>query len=337
MEDDFFALGGHSLLAVRLFAEIEKEFEVKLPLAILFQTPTPAGLARNIRDWSVRVAEGTHLKNSPLVPLQTRGSRPPFYCIHAVGGGALYYSAMAGYMSEDQPFYGIQALESEYRSEHYASIETIARYYIEVIREVQPEGPYYLGGYSLGGSIAYEMARQLTALGQKIGLLVSFDHPAPGEGYEVPRLNLNFFRGLVKNFPHWWKDFFNPQATGRLNRVWRKASAFVFRRRGKNSKAIFNHVAKDIILAPEDLHDLMRVLFEAGANYKPQPYDGKITVFRAVRQPLVCSYDPHMSWDRLVKSVEVYHVPGDHYKLMVEPWVKGTAAALRVALEANQP
>jgi acyl carrier protein len=178
MEDDFFALGGHSLLAVRLFAEIEKEFEVKLPLAILFQTPTPAGLARNIRDWSVRVAEGTHLKSSPLVPLQTRGSRPPFYCIHAVGGGALYYSAMASYMSEDQPFYGIQALESEYRSEHYASIETIARHYIEVIREVQPEGPYYLGGYSLGGSIAYEMARQLTALGQKIGLLVSFDHPS---------------------------------------------------------------------------------------------------------------------------------------------------------------
>jgi thioesterase domain-containing protein len=79
------------------------------------------------------------------------------------------------------------------------------------------------------------------------------------------------------------------------------------------------------------------VLFEAGVNYKPQPYAGKITVFRAVRQPLVCSYDPHMSWDRLVKSVEVYHVPGDHHKLMVEPWVKGTAAALRMALEANQP
>lgn len=333
MTDDFFALGGHSLMAVRLTAEIEKEFGLKLPLSILFQTPTPARLAAYIQDWCKETALGTEIPYSPLVPIQPNGSQPPFFCVHGIGGSVLRYSALANFMGEDQPFYGLEALPGRSDKEVYGSVEALARYYIKAIQTIQPEGPYYLGGYSFGGTIAYEMAGQLTTQGHSIGLLGVFDFPAPKQGYEVPHVNLIFLGGLAKNLPNWWRDFVGFGIGGRLERIRRKLEAYTHLRRNKG-KITLSYFEKDITQAPHEVQGLLKQLFQALVNYQPKPYAGKVAVFQASRQPLICSYDPTLCWDKLAKGgVDVYSIAGAHHNLIDEPQVQVLANCLRAAFK----
>jgi acyl carrier protein len=147
--DDFFELGGNSLRAVRVFVEIKKAFGRNLPLATLVQTPTVETLAQALRTGSR--PEGW----SPLVPLQLRGDRPPFFGIHGVHGNFLFYRPLAQLLGKEQPFYGIQSQGLDGEPITRTSVEAMAEYYLEQIQKVQPRGPYLLGGYSLGGSIAY--------------------------------------------------------------------------------------------------------------------------------------------------------------------------------------
>ena len=126
--DDFFALGGHSLLAVRIFLEIERGFGKKLPLATLFQTPTIEKLAAALRE------QGWKPTWSPLVAIQPRGLRPPFFAVHGGYGEVMFYSELARCLGEDQPFYGLQAEGLDGKPIRHTSMEAIACYYIQEIR-----------------------------------------------------------------------------------------------------------------------------------------------------------------------------------------------------------
>src|SRR5207237_121289 len=168
VHDNFFELGGHSLLAVRLFALLEKRFNKRLPLATLFQAPTIAQLATTIEGDASR-------EPSSLVPIQTLGTRPSFFCIHAVGGNVLEYYDLARHLGNDQPFYGLQSVGLSDGNGPHARIEDMAAHYVKEIRELQPIGPYFIGGRSLGGIIAYDAARQLKEQGQEVALLALLD------------------------------------------------------------------------------------------------------------------------------------------------------------------
>jgi acyl carrier protein len=133
---DFFELGGHSMLAVRLFQQIEKMTGKLLPLATLFQAPTIAQLAELLRQTGYQPVWRS------LVPIKASGSRPPFYCVHGVGGNILEYMDLAKYMHPDQPFYGVQARGLDGNKAAQEGVEVIAGYYIDEIRELQPKGPY---------------------------------------------------------------------------------------------------------------------------------------------------------------------------------------------------
>ena len=173
IHDNFFELGGHSLLAVRIFSEIEKMFGDRLPLATLFQTPTIEKLAIDLDDRSWKRSL------SPLVAIQPRGSMPPFFGVHAGYGDVMFYSELARCLGKDQPFYALQAEGLKLCAMRYTSIEAIASYYLQEIRQVQAHGPYFLGGYCLGGVIAFETAQQLRATGEEVALLVLFDTHNP--------------------------------------------------------------------------------------------------------------------------------------------------------------
>lgn len=168
--DSFFEIGGHSLLAVQLFSRIEETFGRRIPLASLFTAPTIRALAE-VLD---RSTAPTQRWNS-LLAIQPHGSQPPFFCVHAIGANVLNYRLLANYLGEDQPFYGFQSRGLDGISEPHTTVEAMAASYIDELKMVQPTGPYYLGGGSAGGTIAFEMARQLTERGEVVANVILID------------------------------------------------------------------------------------------------------------------------------------------------------------------
>ncbi|MGH9702097.1 MAG: alpha/beta fold hydrolase, partial [Candidatus Acidiferrales bacterium] len=167
-QDNFFDIGGTSLMAVRLFAQIEKAFGRKIPLAALFKTPTVAQLAEILRADEHAVAW------SSVVPFQSGGSRPPLFCVHGHTGEVLFYSHLARNLGPNQPFYALQS-RGLTGGEAHLTIEEMATDYVRELRTVQPHGPYYLAGYCFGGRIAFEMALQLREQSERVAFLGVFD------------------------------------------------------------------------------------------------------------------------------------------------------------------
>jgi amino acid adenylation domain-containing protein len=326
LNDHFFDLGGYSLLAVQLFAEIEKAFGVKLPLSTLFQSPTLRDLA-NVLQQKVPPTV-----TRPLVAIQTRGNNPPFFCVHTVGGSVFGYAALAQHLGADQPFYGLEAQPDEAQEPFRQRIETIAAQYVRAIHTVQPQGPYYLGGYSYGATLAYEMACQLTAAGHKVALLASFDQAAPkSDYYAFPKLSWKALKGFTQNLSFWFDDFRQVPLREQVGRVRRKLFLGALPPQGKGID--LSRYMDDVSLIPQDIHELMRTHLSAWERYQPNPYPDCVTVFRAQRQPLICSYDPNMAWDSLAQGgTEMLLLPGGHRNMLEEPHVRSLAAALRQAL-----
>jgi acyl carrier protein len=166
IHDNFFELGGHSLLAVRIMAEIERLLQRKLPLATFLQAPTIGDLADVLRkeDWKPSW--------SSLVPIRAGGSKPPLFLMHSHGGNVLEYYPLAERLDADQPVYALQARGLDGHIIKDQSFEEMVEAYVAELRSLQPEGPYFLGGYCLGGLLALEAARQLSALGEEVALVV---------------------------------------------------------------------------------------------------------------------------------------------------------------------
>jgi len=201
-QDNFFDLGGHSLLAARLATEIDKLLGCKLPIAALFQSPTVESLTRRLtrENWAPPW--------SSLVPLQPLGAKPPLFFVHGVGGDVYGFLELAKLLPSDQPSYGIQAVGLDGKSARHVTVEDMAAHYVKEILSFQRDGPFYLAGYSMGGLIAFEIARQLHRLGQRVALLALLDSAPIGE---IPWV----FYGLsmssyipgrcLFHFRHWWE------------------------------------------------------------------------------------------------------------------------------------
>ncbi len=168
-DDHFFDLGGHSLLAVRLVAEIERQTNRRLPISLLFQSPTIASLARILSN------EAWAPTWSSLVPMQPLGSGPAFFCVHGLGGEVYDFLNLARELAPDRKVYGLQAVGLDGLVPRHKSVEEMAAHYACEIRSVQIEGPYHLMGHSLGGWLAYAVAQELSRQGQKVALLALVD------------------------------------------------------------------------------------------------------------------------------------------------------------------
>ncbi|MGV9415889.1 alpha/beta fold hydrolase, partial [Nocardia sp. NPDC003693] len=173
LDDNFFELGGNSLIAVRLAAELGAALGRKIPVVLLFTAPTPADivaeLSRSAGDLDANAAFEV------LLPLRPQGAGAPLFCVHPVGGVAWSFAALAAELDEDRPIYGLQSPTLGSEAPLPDSIESWARRYVEEIRAVQPEGPYHLLGWSLGGVLAHAMAVQLQEQGQEVATLAMLD------------------------------------------------------------------------------------------------------------------------------------------------------------------
>ncbi|RKH00364.1 amino acid adenylation domain-containing protein, partial [Corallococcus sp. CA053C] len=320
VHDSFFDLGGHSLLATQVVAKAGSLFSARLAVIDLFEAPTLEGLA-------ARIDAGTS-SDSPLVMLRKGGARMPFFCVHPVGGSVLGYLELARRMDPEQPFYGLQVPKDGAGP----TVEAMATRYLDAVRGVQPTGPYRLGGWSMGGRVAYEMARQLRLQGEAVELLVVIDamgeEPASAQTLTpdeaMGQRVLEFADHLSR-----LADV-HPRAVEVLGLVDPVELRLVLE--GPLDLGVAMGLEE---AACEELRELWhRFGANQGASraYVPGPYDGALVLLRAEAGP---EASEDLGWGPLVQGgVTVYAVPGDHFALIRPPHVDALAERLRTLLAA---
>ncbi|MFB1484992.1 alpha/beta fold hydrolase, partial [Corallococcus sp. RDP092CA] len=324
----FFALGGHSLLAVRLVAALREQLGRDVPLAALFQHPTVEDLAKLLR------AEADTW--SPLVPLEKGDAgRRPLFLVHPGGGNVLAYPELARLLGPHQPVFGLQARGLQAGHAVAETVEEMATLYLAAIRKEQPEGPYLLAGWSLGGVIAFEMALQLRAQGQAVGLLGLVDAYVPGVGAppgDAPKkdpdasVRVAFAQTVAQTF-----SLPLPVPDEALERMDDEAMLGTLLAVGIQAGLLEEATGR------EQLRALFRVYqanLRAMDRYVPSPYDGPALLLAATEATPSPGVPRHRGWEALVRGgLDVRDVPGGHHQLMQEPYVRHVATLLREALE----
>ena len=300
VDEDFFELGGHSLLAVRLMYSVERAFAKKLPITTLLHAPTIEQLANLLQreKWSPAW--------SSLVLMQGSGTKPPFFCVHGIGGTVLRFRDLARLFGSDQPFYGLQAQGLDGKLPFHTRVEDMAAHYIKELQIVQSRGPYYLGGYSFGGMVALEMAHQLKARGHGVGLVILLDT----------------FAGELKSTRSLLSTYLSLPLDQQWMHLSRKTKAF--------RRSLRRRVA--MMRLPATLKDVRAVCYAAGRTYKPKSYDGPVVLFRASEKSL-SSTNEESAWKYLAPQIEIYEVTGHHGNIVDEPQVRLLADELKARLE----
>jgi aspartate racemase len=341
INDNFFELGGHSLLAVRLFAQIEKRLGKRLPLATLFQAPTVAQLAGAIqKDWTAEWSSLVAI--NPIERTQPTESKPPLFCVHALGGNVLEYYDLARHLGPEQPFYGLQSIGLDGSRPPHTRVEEMAAHYIKEMRELQPEGPYFIGGRSLGGIVAFEMAQQLKAQSQAIGLLALLDTYPSGYAKlfrNEATLSAALGRGFKRTKAHvanLQKLSVNEGLTYLIKKARfapRKMKSQVWRRLYSSYQKLGRSYEKLGRPLPRAFHDVKEFNSLAVRDYTPKVYDGKVTLFWASAD-LRTSIDLVEGWRALAGGgMEVHEIPGSHLDIIKEPHVGELASKLNSCLD----
>jgi amino acid adenylation domain-containing protein len=322
--DKFFELGGHSLLALRLFAKIEKTFGKRLALRILFETPTIEHLASAIREKEISTSR------SLLVPIRDSGSKPPLFLVHGAGGGILWgYANLGEYLPNDQPVYGIESPGMRGMPE-LRSIQEMASRYVSEIRSLQPEGPYFLGGYCFGGNVAFEMARQIHEKGERVALLALFESMPFHSSYDkVPWWRPSFYKRFCINAFYGMEDFLklkpairNDFISRKFRVIGRKLANILKVNRPKEREFDLEAVI-DTSHIPDSELALWHVHLQAIEEHAMKPHPGRVTLFRSRRQPLFCSFEDSYGWnDYCSGGVDVRIIPGSHESIFTEPNVR---------------
>jgi amino acid adenylation domain-containing protein len=320
VEDDFFILGGDSLLAVRMMLQLGTAFDLDLPPATVFSASTVAAVAERI-EAAQRQRRGSVAADVPatvskvsvwrppateglrsLVALRPGGSAAPLFCVHGLGGHVTSFLPLALGLDQLRPVYGLQALGLGAGQQPHDRIEVMAGFYLNEIRQVQPGGPYALAGWSMGGLIALEAARQLAASGEQVALLALFDtslpHPddaerkmddSPAMPWIARQLNLPLadLAGLT------------------LDRQWQRIAERA------------DLVEGDVAVGIRRLAAVCRAHLAALAAYQARPYQGCAVLFQAVRE----ERRSDRRWQSIVPGLRVERVPGDHFTMLQPPHV----------------
>jgi acyl transferase domain-containing protein/glutamate-1-semialdehyde aminotransferase/thioesterase domain-containing protein len=325
VKDSFFDLSGQSLLAVRLFNRIEQACNRRLPIAILFRAPTIEQLAIELTS-----CDGTSLSWPSLVPIQPQGTKPPLFLVHGAGGNILLYGALAKRLEPDYPLYGLQSQGLDGQSKPLRTIEEMAIHYLQEIRTVQPNGPYLLGGYCLGGTVAYEMAQRLIAQGEPVAIVAMLDT------YNFARaLRSSFISFLWQKLRFHWSNFIRlrPVAMWRYLRE-KKRLAADGGWAGIATEMPGSTLQEGVARAESGIEASVQAVNDhAGDIYQPRSYPGVLTLFK----PHI-NYkfypDPEMGWgDLALGGLDIVEMPMNPHAMLIEPYVELLAKELKARLD----
>ncbi|MBD1394377.1 non-ribosomal peptide synthetase [Mucilaginibacter glaciei] len=324
--DNFFELGGHSLIAVKVMANIEKETGRRLPLAILFENSTIEKLSLTLQ------MDGKSVTWDSLVPIKPKGSKTPIYIVHGAGLNVLLFNTLAMHMDPDQPVYGMQAKGLNGVDEPLNRIEDIAAHYISSIRVQNPNGPYALAGFSFGGIIAFEMARQMEALNLEVQMLAMFDTYAYRTPFYDSPLVQYYKRGMYVARRLWYsltfKEGFQKTIERRGRSLQRIATRILWKlKAGKQEDeqiGFFGYSNKI-----DEMNDIAQM------HYRIQPYNIEVELFRAETHSFYLDDFEYMGWKPYaLKGVNVHRIPGEHNSIFKAPNDKIFAEILQERLNA---
>jgi amino acid adenylation domain-containing protein len=325
IHDNFFELGGRSLIAVRIMARLEKETGKRLPLATLFEHSTVEKLAARL------IVDDSAITWQSLVPIKPKGNKMPLYIVHGAGLNVLLFNALAMNMDDDQPVYGLQAKGLNGIDKPLDVMEDIATNYIAEIIEHDPIGPYALAGYSLGGMIAYEMAKQMLAMGKNVKMLAMFDTYADQtQKFDTP------VKKAIKNT---WTLIKQIAYTGVLfvedpKRTIEYKSREIGRRIKRINKKLFPDKVKKKDVFSEYNDEINETSAAAQRNYLLTPIDMKLELFRAKKKTFYMDDFKYLGWIPYAKKgVNVYEIPGEHNTIFAPPNDKQFATVLQECLD----
>jgi len=336
IHDDFFDLGGHSLMAMRAVSQIGEMFEVNLPLAVLLEAPTIAELAKKLHKEDTNKGKDEHKTPSwsSLVPIRASGSKKPLFLVHGAEGNILLYREVTQHLGPDQPVYGLQSQGLNGDGRFLTTVEEMASHYLKEILEAQPHGPYFLGGYCLGGTVALEMAQQLTALGEKVEVVFMLDtcNFASVSPSKVSRLEpLHFLQNLWFHAANILslgakdrKKFLKQKAdveTSRLGIRLRAAYHALMNLRSAEKRTSYPHLI------------VGKINHEAMHRYDPRPYNGRVAVIRPKGNFLGLT-SRSLGWSEVVgDGLEIHELPVYPKGILVEPFCRLLADALKLCLQ----
>ncbi|MBB5802959.1 amino acid adenylation domain-containing protein [Saccharothrix ecbatanensis] len=332
--EDFFEVGGNSLKAIRLIADIRKATGISLPVSAMVNASSIEAMAQLLRT------EEREDRFRSAVPLQASGSLDPFFCVHAGGGGVLGYLPLARAAGDERPFIGLQSPGLYPGGSSPAELTAMAARYVEEIKAHQAQGPYWLGGWCLGGIIAHEVARQMVDAGDEVARLVLFDSDAPVEAQLDGSAGAESSDGdvtdieLVQNFAwHYQLDI----PTSELESLDDQARLDYLVRlvRSKDllpADAGRAELRQMLTVYRGNVNAARRYIRDARPPLTPS-VDYPVTLFLAVDEPVRDDVGETLGWAQIYGSgVRVERVPGDHHTMMVPPQVDVLAQRLAALL-----
>lgn len=324
VHNDFFELGGHSIVGVQVMAKLEKQTGNRLPLVALLKHPTVRKLAAYM--------DSEYIVWDSLVPLKPEGSKPALYVVHGANHNVLMFNALAQYLDKEQPIYGLQSRGLSGVDEPHDSIDQMAADYIAEILQSNPNGPYALGGFSYGGIVAFEMARQLRAQGKEVTIVAQFDT------YVYPAY---YYTNPIKK-----KIFSNLFQMGKI--VYLSFNMFASRKHFIRRKELLKIQISGLFLklkhGKEKQYEMQfNVPYKMEQNhqkatnaYTITPQDFVIDLFRAMEEINFVHDHDLLGWKNMaLRGIRKHMVPGNHVDMFEEPNVQTLAKSLQNVLDTK--
>jgi thioesterase domain-containing protein len=300
----------------------------KLQLSIFLEAPSVAELAATLEH-------KYHSPSSGLVQqIKSGGSRPPFFFIHGAGGNVLLYRQLAMYLKNDIPCYGIQCKGLDSKEPYHTTIEDMATEYIKEIKKIQSQGPYFFGGYCMGGMVAYEIGHKLAESGEKTGLIALFDtHSSYRDEQRIYYKsilllqNIGFhMANLLMLNPIGQYDFFKTRASEAMRRIKRQYDVWF----SKSSSNKEPNSEKPFVR-------IERINDTACQAYTAKPYGANLDIFKP-KSAYIGQKDPLLGWgNSLCNNITMHQLSVYPAGMLVEPFVKELAEKLnqRLAISYN--